>query len=282
MQPVIDSILLFYPQLILGLLLGSVLSSIGCILVIRRMAFFGVTLSQVVTVSVAISLFFSLRNEFYIILISCLLLIPLFILQRSASQAGDTILGILFVSFTAFSQVLLSFGENIKQNILSSFFGDILTSEAAYKQSNTILLLISMVLFLLFYKKILYLSFDEDEFKVRGNSVLYVEIVFYLIITVVISISVNLLGTIYSVGQMLIPVYTALFFARSMRFLFLFSVFFGCVGTFIGFSISLLPIEYNTQSVSLPTSSTIILVLCLFSFLVLALKKLSRTVIKTV
>lgn len=261
-----NSVQFFLPQLFLGVVLGALIASMGVIIVLRKMSFFGVTLSQVVSTCVGITLFLGIKNEFFPILLSIAVLIPLFIFYRNVSSE-DTILGILFVSFTAFSQVLLSFGGNVQQHLLSAYFGDILTSETNANPKLFLLVGVCIAIFTVFYKRILFLSFDEDEFKVRGFSVFFTEIVFFFIVTAIISVSVNLLGTFYSLAQMLMPVYSGIFFSRSMKTLFVFSIAFSIVGTIIGFIFSLFPITAMGTEIHLPTSSTIVVAMSVMTFL---------------
>ena len=268
MSEITSTIQFFLPQIILGTVIGGFLACLGVIIVLRKMAFFGVTLSQVVSSSVAVSLFLEIQGDIFILLLSCLFLIPLVMIYKTNDSSGDTILGIVFVSFTAFSQLLL------KNHLMAAYFGDILTSQVKLNFTLLTILGLSILLFIIMYRRILFLSFDENEFVVRKLSPKLTEISFYLIMTVAISISVNLLGSFYSIAHLLIPVYTALFFARSMRFLFIFSIIFSGLSTLIGFVISLKGFQYNTEVVYLPTSSAIVVLMSLISFGVLVYKKL--------
>ena len=264
----------FLPQIFLGTVLGALIACLGVIIVLRKMAFFGVTLSQVVSSSVAVSLFLGLHSDFFILLLSCLFLIPLIMLYKTNDSSGDTILGIVFVSFTAFSQLLLNLGGNVKNHLMAAYFGDILTSQVRLNFTLISILAFSILLFVIMYKRILFLSFDENEFIVRKLSPQLTEISFYFIMTVAISISVNLLGSFYSIAHLLIPVYTGLFFARSMRFLFLFSIVFSVFSTVFGFLVSLKGFSYNNEIIYLPTSSAIVVFMSLIGFGVLLYKKM--------
>ncbi|MBP7281515.1 MAG: metal ABC transporter permease [Leptospiraceae bacterium] len=274
MSEILTTFQFFLPQVILGTVLGGLISCLGVIIVLRRMAFFGVTLSQVVSSSVAVSLFLGIQGDIFVLLLSCVFLIPLIMLYKTNDSSGDTILGIVFVSFTAFSQLLLNLGGNVKNHLMAAYFGDILTSQVKLNSTLIILLVVCILLFILFYKRILFLSFDENEFIVRKLSPKLTEISFYFIMTIAISISVNLLGSFYSIAHLLIPVYTALFFARSMRFLFLFSILFSVISTLVGFAISLKPFSYGHEIIYLPTSSAIVVLMSLIGFGVLLYKKI--------
>ncbi|MCB1178529.1 MAG: metal ABC transporter permease, partial [Leptospiraceae bacterium] len=115
---VFNSINLFLPQLILGAIIGIFLSILGVILILRNMTFFGITLSQVSTAGVAVSLFLGIKNELPSLLFSLIIFIPFFFLVRTGKTKSEILLGILFVFFAAFSQILVSFGGNVQNHLL--------------------------------------------------------------------------------------------------------------------------------------------------------------------
>jgi ABC-type Mn2+/Zn2+ transport system permease subunit len=264
MESVLNTIQLFWAQLIVGSLIGVFLSLLGVILILRNMTFFGITLSQVATAGVAISLFLGIKGELPSLLFSVLIFIPFFFLSRNGMQRSDTVLGILFVSFGALSQILISFGGNVQNHLLSAYFGDILTSEVKFRSYSFVLLLICFCTFILFYKRILFLSFDKDEYRVRrlGD---WIELVLLLIMTITVSISVNLLGSFYSAALLIVPAFTGLYIFRSMLGCFAFVTIFSFLGTVGGFFLSLVEIQLEKELVYLPTSSTIVCLLTVSS-----------------
>lgn len=280
MQEILTSIEFFLPQIIIGTVLGIVLSFLGVILVLRNMAFFGVTLSQVVTSSVALSLFFGFQEDYVPILFSTIFMVSLLLIKQDESRPADTMLGIVFVTFSAFSQFLLSLGGNVKNHLMSAYFGDILTSQVKLNSPGFIMVIISLVLFFIYYKKILFLSFDRDEFSVRKLGTTQVDFIYYLITTISLSVSVNLLGSFYSIAHLLIPVYVGLIFARSMGFLFIFSGIFSILSTITGFVLSLKGVTIREETIYFPTSSTIVVFMAIIAFAILLSYRLIRTIRK--
>ncbi|MEM7180606.1 MAG: metal ABC transporter permease [Spirochaetota bacterium] len=270
MQKILDVLHLFYPQMIMGTILGCIIASLGVILVLRKMAFYGVTLSQAVSTSVAISLFFHWKGDIPIIFLSFLLLIPIMLFHKDATGENNTFLGVLFVIYAAVSQFLLSLGGNVQNHLLASYFGDILTSNVKDNYPAFALIAASVFVFFALYKKILFLSFDEDEFRIQKMSRLKVEFVFYVTMVVVLSISINLLGSFYSIAHLLLPAYLGLWFVRSMRALFIFATVFSAISTTSGFFLSLIPWQYQKQEIYFPTSSTVIVFMGVFSLLVMS------------
>lgn len=264
---VFESFSFFLPQLLLGTLLGVLLSLFGSFLVLRNMAFFGVTLSQVVTSGVAVSLFLGIEGEWFAVILSILILTPMISMNRTEQKHQDTLLGILFVFFASFSQFLLSLGGNVKNQIMAAFFGDILTNPVSTFEEHFFLLLGSFFLFILFFRKFLFLAFDRDEFSVRGYSATFYDLLFHGVAVVLLSVSVHMLGSFYATAHLLIPAFTGLVFVRSISGLLVFGAIFSAFSTILGFSLSLIGFHYGEEVVYFPTSSTIVVVLALMGLI---------------
>lgn len=272
MNDLFSNLSLFFPQILLGSLLGVFLSTLGIILVLRKMAFFGITLSQVSTFSFALTLFFGLKGEILPLLFSVFILVPIFYFTRSTKSKSDTILAILFVSFGSLSQILLSFGGNVQNHILAAYFGDILTSEIKLQSFMVLVLIINIIVFIFLYHKIIFFSFDQDEYIVRKYP-RYIEVFFLGIVTSVLSISVNLLGSFYSGAQLIIPGFAALYLFRSLRWAIFFAAFLSSFSTFIGFFVSFQGIQWQGEYIYFPTSSSIVVCLAILSLFLISVKK---------
>ncbi|WP_411823111.1 metal ABC transporter permease [Leptospira sp. 'Mane'] len=267
---------LFLPQMILGGILGALLSVLGILLVLRNMTFFGITLSQAVGFSVAFCLFMDWDREIYPILLSSLLIIPIVLLRRVSHIKEDVILGILFVFFASTSQVLLALGGNVQNHLMASYFGDILTSQVKLNSFGIWTAGIAFFVYLTYFRRFLFLSFDRDEYRIQVGNPFFFDILFYLILASAVTVAVNVLGSFYSIAHLLIPVFTLLPFVRSTKILALVCVLFSVTGTIAGFFLSLAGYSHAGETIYFPTSSTIILFMCAFSFLVLGVRSLFK------
>jgi len=272
LENLFNSLDIFLPKIFLGSILGVILSCLGVILVLRNMAFFCITLSQIATTSYAFILFFGIHGEYSVLLLSLITMTPLLYLS-SKSQKTDTLLGVLFVLFGATSQLILSLGGSVKNHLLNAYFGDILTSEIEVFSVSFLLCVFSFLVFIYYYKKILFFSFDEDEYLVR-NHTSKIDLIFLIIVIISLSVSVHLLGSFYSSAQILIPGFTGLFLFRSMKSIFIFSIFLSLFSSFLGFFISLLGFEFRGELIYFPTSSLIVCILGGISFFLILIKKL--------
>jgi ABC-type Mn2+/Zn2+ transport system permease subunit len=271
MENLYSSLELFLPQIMIGVLLGGVLSTLGVIIVLRNLSFFGVTISGVSATSLALCLSIGIQNEIWILLLSSLIIIPISF-YSAKKEKSDIFLGIVFVSSGSLSQLLITLGGNVQNHLLQSYFGDILTSQIELDSPGIYLIILCILSFTLFYRKILFYSFDKNEYLSKYSSTI-VDLIFFTIITIVISYSVRILGSFYSVAQLLIPAFTSLILFKSLGSVFLFSIFFSIIGTILGFLISLNGFVYHNELIYFPTSSLVVVFLTMFSIILILCKK---------
>ncbi|XDD43825.1 metal ABC transporter permease [Leptospira sp. WS60.C2] len=268
MTSLLSSWNLFLPQIVLGSLVGALLAVLGILIVLRGMTFFGVTLSQAVTFSVALSLFMEWPGEIVPILFSCILVFPLLYVRKLPGIKEEVILGILFVFFSAASQFMLALGGNVQNHLMAAFFGDILISQVRADSIGIYVAGFFFFLYLSFFRRFLFISFDRDEYKIQVGNPLPFDLLFYIILAASLTVAVNLLGTFYSIAHLLLPVFALLPIIHSLRILTIVCALFSIVSTCLGFILSLVGLERNGEIIYFPTSSSIILVLCFFAFVI--------------
>jgi len=100
---------------------------LGCIVVWRRMAYFGDTMAHSALLGVAVSFILHINLTVSVFTVTVLLAVILLLLQRWPSLSSDSLLGILSHSSLAVSLVILSFLPWIRQDLTGYLFGDILS-----------------------------------------------------------------------------------------------------------------------------------------------------------
>jgi ABC-type Mn2+/Zn2+ transport system permease subunit len=265
---------LFFPQLILGSLSGALLSLLGILIVLRRMTFFGLTLSQGVSFSVAVCLFLQWTGEGWTILLSLLFTIPLVLVRNKVKNSEEVVLGIFFLFFSAVSQFLLALGGNVQNHLMASYFGDILTSQVKLNSLGVYASVFALFLYGFFFQRFLFISFDPEQYKIQKGNPLFFDLLYYAILAVAITVAVNLFGSFFSMSHMIIPVFTLLPWFSSIKKLAIAVVILSVFGTLLGFYFSLFGFRWRGEEIFFPTSSTIILVLCFCSLMLFGLRKI--------
>lgn len=268
----IENLLFYLPQILIGSIVGMFSAWIGVFVLLRKSIFMGITLSQAITVSVIISFLLEFHSEIIVHLISILIFLPVYFLYYKV-EFKEAILASGFVFYAGLGQILTSIGANVQNHIVVAYFGNILLIPEKEWVHILFPLLIVCILIIIFYKKILAISFDLTFSKIIKMNVYFVEIIYFLILTAILSMSIFFMGSFYSIAHMVIPSLIGLTLAKNLRFAFFIALSISFFSTLFGFIASLIPISINDKSLNLPTSSTIILVLSLFLILLIKRNK---------
>jgi ABC-type Mn2+/Zn2+ transport system permease subunit len=264
-QNEILSALLFYKaQIFTGALIGVLTALLGVFVILRRMIFSGIALSQAASAAVVLTLLFQLHSEPVVFVISLLLFSPFYYLQQKTDRYPDAVFAGALVFFAALGQVLLAISAGAQSHLITAFFGNILTMPEDEWKHLWLPVTLGSAGFAYLYRPLLAVSFDRIYAKNSGLHPALIELLFFLLLTACLTTAIYLMGSFYSIAHLVIPGLIALAFARSMKSAFALSALISLVGTITGFVISLTPIEAGEMTINLPTSSTIVMVLAAF------------------
>ena len=120
--------------LIAGMLVVLVSGPLGCVVVWRRMAYFGDALAHSALLGTSLAIMFNIKPLFGVILIGIVLSYLLIRLQLKKDLSSDAILGILSHGALAAGLVMLAIMQSNGQRIdlMAYLFGDILSVSWAY------------------------------------------------------------------------------------------------------------------------------------------------------
>jgi len=152
-------------------------------------------------------------------------------------------IGIIFVYLT----------PGYTPNLMSYLFGNILTVSWQELSLMLVSLLIILVVFRLFFRNILYISFDEEFARVSGLKVSLYNYGMIVLVALVLVLNIRAVGIILVLALLTVPQATANLFTRDYKRLMFFSVLFGLAGTFSGLFISFY--------LNIPSGATIIFTL---------------------
>lgn len=270
----LENISFYLPQILIGTVVGIFTSIIGIFIILRKTIFMGITLSQSITVAVILSLLFNIHYEGVVHLLAIIMFLPIYIAHNNIENK-DALLAAGFVFFAALGQILTTIGANVQNHIVTAYFGNILLINEKEWFHIIIPLIITFILLFVFYKWLMAISFDKEYAIISNLPVILIETIYFIILTAILSLSIYFMGSFYSIAHLIIPGFIALQIARNMKIAFLIAILISMISTCIGFVISLIEISVEDQILHLPTSSTIIIMLCL-CFIILLYKKFTK------
>lgn len=227
--------------LIVGILSSICCGIIGTYIVNKKMVFISSSISHAsyggIGIGVYLIYFFKLPlNDPLIfgLIFSILSGVLILILKDFFGVNGDLGIGIM-MSFGMAIGIIFSFMTPGYQADMSTYlFGNILLSNSTNIISLLILDIITIIFFVIFYKAIVYSSFDENFYKLYGVPVKFVNYFMIIIISSAIIINIKTIGIILIISILTIPQATAAIIARKYSVIVYLSILFSFLGILFG------------------------------------------------
>jgi zinc transport system permease protein len=129
-------------------------------------------------------------------------------LQQSKVLSTDTLLGVLAHLALSIGVIVISLNK-IKIDIHAFLFGDILTVSSTDLWGMYFGVLIAIILMCYNWSSLLLVTIDEDLAKAEGISPLYINLLLTTILTIVVAISLQVIGLLLITAMLIIPAATS-------------------------------------------------------------------------
>lgn len=201
--------------LLAGFGVALIAGPLGCFVVWRKMAYFGDTLSHSALLGVAVGLLLDINLNLAVIGCSIILALILVLMQNQNRMASDTLLGILAHSSLSIGLVAISFADNVRIDMMSYLFGDLLATgvEDLFWIYGGGVIVLGMLVWL--WRPLLAMTVHAELAKVEGVPVQRAKLVLTLLMALVIAIAMKIVGVLLITSLMIIPAATAQKFART-------------------------------------------------------------------
>lgn len=259
--------------LLVGILSSICCGIIGTYIVNKKMVFISSSISHASYGGIGIGIFFIYFFKLPIqdplifgLIFSILSGILILILKDYFNVNSDLSIGII-MSFGMAIGIIFSFITPGYQADMSTYlFGNILLSNKLNIISLSILNIITIIFFIIYYKGIVYSSFDENFYKLYGVPMKFINYFMIILISAAIIINIKTIGIILIISILTVPQATASIIAKKYYNIILLSILFSFLGILFGLYASF---EYNTPSgPSIIIASILILVLVKFIYFI--------------
>ncbi len=243
---------------IVGVLIALCSSLLGVTLVLKRFSFIGDGLSHVAFGALSIAAVMQFTNSMpFVLVVTIGFAILLLRNGQNAKIKGDAIIAMISVGALAMGYLLMnlfSSSPNISGDVCSTLFGStsILTLKFSEVVLCTVLSIIVVILFILFYNKIFAVTFDEDFARATGTNASAYNLLIAVIIAVIIVLAMNLVGSLLISALVIFPALSAMRVFKSFLSVTICSAIFSVVCAFGGLITSILA--------GTPVGSTIVVV----------------------
>lgn len=191
--------------LIAGLGVAATAGPLGSLVIWRRLAFFGDTLSHGALLGITLGILFDVHLTSALIFVCVILALLLLQLQKITFIATDTLLGILSHTSLAIGLVVLSLFQDVRVDLMGYLFGDLLAvgeSDVAWILAGGFLVL---ALISWQWRGLLASTVCEELAAIDGYPVRRLQIMLVILLALVVAIAMKIVGVLLIGALLIIP-----------------------------------------------------------------------------
>lgn len=174
-------------------------------------------------------------------------------LSKKTDVREDSLIGIFWSFGMALGIIFIFLSPGYAPNLMGYLFGSLLTVSDAEIIMVTALAVIVTVFFMIFYKIILFISFDQEYAKTHRAPVQFINYILIILVAVTIVLNIKVAGIILIISLLTIPQTIANMFTKSFKNIMLLSVAIAFFGAFAGLLLS--------YGLNIPSGASIIMAL---------------------
>ena len=224
-------------SLITSIISGIMLPMLGSFTINRNMGFMADAMAHATMPIIAVGVFFGFSISALGAPAAIVVALFLGFIIKNTSIGEDTSIGIIFSSFFALGFVLISLLD-VSINLEDLLFGQILAVSYFDMYSILTLFVVLLITFLLFYKQMLFYSFDPVGAELRGLNTSFLNYLFLMMLSLAIIGSLQTVGIILVLSMLIIPAASAKLLFNTFNYTTIIGVIFGIISSVSGLLLS--------------------------------------------
>lgn len=234
---------IFQYEFVVKGLLGAIFASItaglaGTYIVSKRMVFLSGGISHASFGGIGIGYFAGINPVIGAAIFSVLSALGIEYLSVKQKIREDSAIGILWAFGMAIGIIFIYLTPGYTPNLMSYLFGSILTVTYGDIIALGIMSVLLILYFGVFYRTILYISFDEQFARTYSVYVNVFKYVTTALIALTIVLNIRMAGVVLVISLLTIPPNIAMIFTRVYSRIVIWSIVAGFIGTATGYAIS--------------------------------------------
>ena len=221
---------------------GIMLSALGPFTINRNMGFMADAMAHATLPIIAVGVFLGFSISELGVPASIIIAFFLGYIVKNINIGEDTAIGIIFSSFFALGFVLISVLD-VTINLEDLLFGQILAVSTFDTYIVGSLLFIVLSVLIIFFKQLLFFSFDPIGAEVNGLNTTFLNYLFLIVLSVAIVGSLQTVGIILVLSMLIIPAAAAKLvtktFVNSIRISIVFGVTASVTGLYLSYFFNL-------------------------------------------
>lgn len=211
---------------------------LGCLVVWRRMSYFGDTIAHGALPGVALGIALGFNPIIGVLGVAIVVSMLVLLFRRGRRLPNDAILGMLSHSALSIGLIGLAFMSNVRVDLTALLFGDILAvswSDVWWTLGGS---LVVLALLAAAWRPLVASTVEEDLARAEGVRVGPLSVFFMLLVAAVVALAMKIVGVLLVTALIVIPAVTARRIARSPEQMALIAPVFGVVSVAAGLTLS--------------------------------------------
>ncbi|MFP4300357.1 MAG: metal ABC transporter permease [Spirulinaceae cyanobacterium] len=243
-------------SIVIGALLGVLCAVVGSYLIVQQMSMIGGVISHAVVPGLSLAFFWNVNlaiGAFVAGILSALVVVGI---QTRSRIKVDAAMALVLTSFLSLGVILISLLETNRLDLSLILFGDILSVVPGDVWKTLTIAIIILVLVKLFYKELLFYTFDPLGAQASGLPVnaLYFGLVCAIVLTIVASMQT--VGVLLVMALLVGPAITAYLLVKELHQIMILGSLFGIISSIGGM--------YASYYLDLPSGPAIVIVITIF------------------
>lgn len=222
---------------LVGILLAIIIPLIGVIVVLKRLSMIGDALSHTSLAGVALGLLLGIEPIVGAVVVCVVAAFSIETIRRRLPRYAEISISIIMSVGIGLASVLTGFIDD-GAAFNSYLFGSIVAITDTEVLMVVIVTVIVVATFLLLYKELMFITFDEQGAILAGLPVKKINFVITLLTAITVSVAARSVGALIVSSLMVIPVACAMQIANSYKKTVLYSVLFAVAFTVVGLVLS--------------------------------------------
>lgn len=230
--------------LIASSLVGLICPLMGMFIVFKRLSLIGDSLSHIALSGICGATIMGTNPIIGSLIASSLAAVLIDRLRISLKEYADLSIAIIMALGVGISGILISV-SNVNFDLFSFMYGSI----ATVNNDDIIIIIITSIVIIgfvkLFFKELLFITFDEENAKFSNIPVKFINTIFMILAAASITITLRIVGVLLVSSLVAIPVATSLKVAKSFKNSIFYSILFSEIaiigGVIVSFYLDLVP-----------------------------------------
>lgn len=221
-----------------GISIAIMCSLIGLFLVLRKQSLFGDAISHMAFGGIAIGTYLNIYPFWTAIIFSASSAVMINKIRYYTKLTSDSMVAVLLSFGLGIGVTLISISDGFSVDLFSFLFGSILLVSYEDVLMTVGIAIIVMSIIGIFFKKFIYVTFDEDQAKISGLHVEQLDYLFIVLVAVTVIVSMKLVGILLISSLIVIPNIASLMLNQGFKRTLFISIIISACSVFFGIILS--------------------------------------------